>query len=160
MSRWKGKKKRSLWILNISVNIHKAKYLKFFIWILLSIKLFLSYRIGLFSAGTIPNTHIVVDVVVVQSLSHVQLFATKWTVTRQAPLSFTTSWNLLKFTSIVLVMLLLDGYISSSASRLSFNPSQHQGLFQCIDSSHQGAKIQELQLKEWSFQWIFRIDFL
>ena len=24
-------KKRSLWILNISVNIHKAKYLKFFI---------------------------------------------------------------------------------------------------------------------------------
>ena len=98
-------KKRSLWILSISVNIHKAKYLKFFVWILLSIKLFLSYRIGLFSACTIPNTYVVVDVVVVQSLSHVQLFATKWTVTCQAPLSFTTSRNLLKFMSIVLVML-------------------------------------------------------
>ena len=38
--------------------------------------------------------------VVVQSLSHVQLFATPWTDTRQASLSFTISWRLLKFMSI------------------------------------------------------------
>ena len=42
---------------------------------------------------------------VVQLLSCVQLFATPWTVAHQTPLSFTISWNLLKFMSIELVML-------------------------------------------------------
>ena len=41
----------------------------------------------------------------VQSLSCVQLLATPWTAAHQAPLSFTISWNLLKFMSIELVML-------------------------------------------------------
>jgi len=36
------------------------------------------------------------DFVVVQSLSHVQLFATPWTAACQASLSFTISWSLLK----------------------------------------------------------------
>ena len=36
----------------------------------------------------------------VQSLSHVQLFATPWTAAHQASLSFTNSWSLLKFMSI------------------------------------------------------------
>ena len=40
--------------------------------------------------------------VVVQSLSHVQLFATPWTTARQAPLSFTISQSLLKLMSIEL----------------------------------------------------------
>jgi len=40
----------------------------------------------------------------VQLLSHVQLFTTPWTAARQAPLSITNSWSLLKFTSIELVM--------------------------------------------------------
>ena len=43
--------------------------------------------------------------VVIQSLSHVLLFATPWTVACQASLSFTISWSLLKFTSIESVML-------------------------------------------------------
>ena len=42
--------------------------------------------------------------VVVQLLSHVQLIATPWTAACQAPLSFTVSWNLLRFMSIELVM--------------------------------------------------------
>ena len=42
---------------------------------------------------------------VVQSLSPVQLLATPWTAARQASLSITSSWNLLKLTSIELVML-------------------------------------------------------
>ena len=42
--------------------------------------------------------------VVVQSLSNVRLFATPWTVAHQASLSFTISQNLLKLTSIELVM--------------------------------------------------------
>ena len=40
----------------------------------------------------------------VQSLSHVQLFATPWTAARQASLSITTSRSLLKFMSIESVM--------------------------------------------------------
>ena len=40
----------------------------------------------------------------VQSLSHVWLFATPWTAACQASLSITNSWNLLKLTSIELVM--------------------------------------------------------
>ena len=43
--------------------------------------------------------------VVVQSLSSVQLFATPWTAARQASLSFTITWNLLKPMSIESVML-------------------------------------------------------
>ena len=41
----------------------------------------------------------------VQSLSPIQLFATCWTTARQASLSITNSWNLLKLISIELVML-------------------------------------------------------
>ena len=40
----------------------------------------------------------------VQLLSHVWLFATLWTATRQASLSITNSWSLLRFMSIELVM--------------------------------------------------------
>ena len=40
----------------------------------------------------------------VQSLSRVQLFVTPWTAARQASLSMTNCWSLLKFTSIELVM--------------------------------------------------------
>ena len=43
--------------------------------------------------------------VVVQSLSHVQLFATPRTAAHQASLSLTTSQSLLKFMSIELVIL-------------------------------------------------------
>ena len=40
----------------------------------------------------------------VQSLSHVRLFATPWTAARQASLSITNSWTLLKPMSLELVM--------------------------------------------------------
>ena len=40
----------------------------------------------------------------VQSLSHVQHFATPWTAACQASLSITTSWSLVKLRSIALVM--------------------------------------------------------
>ena len=40
----------------------------------------------------------------VQSLSHVQLFATPWTAAHQASLSITSSWGLLKLMSIESVM--------------------------------------------------------
>ena len=48
--------------------------------------------------------------------------------------------------------------LSSPSS--AFNLSQHQGLFQCVCSSHQVAKGLEFQLQHQSFQWIFKTDFL
>ena len=48
----------------------------------------------------------------------------------------------------------------SSPSPPAFNLSQHQGLFSWVNSSHQVAKVLELQLQHQSFQWIFRTDFL
>ena len=46
----------------------------------------------------------------------------------------------------------------SSPSLPAFSLSQHQSLFQWISSSHQVAKVLELQLQRQSFQWILRID--
>ena len=56
-------------------------------------------------------------VVVVQLLSHIQLFVTPWTAACQASLSFTMSQSLLKFTSISWLCYLT---ISSSAILFSF----------------------------------------
>ena len=47
-----------------------------------------------------------------------------------------------------------------SSSSPSLTLSQHQGLFQWVSSSHQLARVLELQLQHQSFQWIFRADFL
>ena len=38
------------------------------------------------------------------------------------------------------------------------DPSQHQGLFQWVSSSHEGAKVLEFQLQHQSFQWTPRTD--
>ena len=40
------------------------------------------------------------------------------------------------------------------------NPSQHQGLFQWVNSLHEVAKVLEFQLQHQSLQWIFRNDLL
>ena len=40
------------------------------------------------------------------------------------------------------------------------NPSQHQGLFQWVNSSHEVAKVLEFQLQYPSFQWTPRTDLL
>ena len=55
--------------------------------------------------------------------------------------------------------------IQSSLPLLSPSPpafylSQNQDPFQWVSSSHQVAKVLELQLQNQSFQWIFRVDFL
>ena len=44
----------------------------------------------------------------------------------------------------------------SPPSPPAFSLSQHQGLFQWVSSSHQVAKVLQLQLQHQSFQWIFR----
>ena len=47
----------------------------------------------------------------------------------------------------------------SAPSPLTFNLSQHQGVFQWVSSLHQVAKVLELQLQHQSFQWIFKTGF-
>ena len=47
-----------------------------------------------------------------------------------------------------------------SPSPLAFNLSQHQGLFQGVNFSHQVTKGLELWFQHQSFQWLFRVDFL
>ena len=54
----------------------------------------------------------------------------------------------------------INHLILSSPFPLTFNLSQHQGLFKRISSLHQEAKDLERQLQCQSFQWLFRNDFL
>ena len=59
----------------------------------------------------------------------------------------------------------VGGAIQPSHPLLSTSPpapnlSQHQGLFKWISSSHQVAKVLELQLQHQSFQWTLRTDLL
>ena len=48
----------------------------------------------------------------------------------------------------------------SSPSPPAPHPSQHQSLFQWVNSSHEVAKVLEFQLWHQSFQWTPRTDFL
>ena len=93
----------------------------------------------------------------VQLLSHVWLIACPWTAAHQASLSITNSQSLLKLMSIESVMP-SSHLILCCLLLLLPNLSQHQGLFQWVSSSHQVAKVLELQYQ--SFQWIFRTDLL
>ena len=91
----------------------------------------------------------------VQSLSRVRLFVTPWTAVQQASLSITNTWGLLKLTSIESVMPsnhLLLCWPMLATFPPAFNLSQHQGLFQGVNSLHQVAKVLEFQLQCQSFQ--------
>ena len=79
----------------------------------------------------------------VQLLSRVQVFATPWTVARQASLSISNSWSLLKLMSIHLILcrpLLLPSVFPASGT---FPMSQFFPL---------SAQVLELQLQHQSFQ--------
>ena len=81
----------------------------------------------------------------VQSLSHVRLFATPWIAACQASLSITNSRS-----SLRLVHRVRDAIQPShpllSPSPPAPNPSQHQSLFQWVNSLHNVAKVLEFQL--------------
>ena len=82
----------------------------------------------------------------VQLISCVWLFATPWTAARQASLSITSSWSLLKLMFIKSVMAIQPSCPLLSPSPSAFNLSQHQGLFQWVSPSHQVAKVWWLEL--------------
>ena len=70
-------------------------------------------------------------------------------------LSITNSQSLLKLMSIEWVI--SYSVIPFSSCLQSFPAS---GVFQWVSSSHQVAKVLELQFQHLSFQWIFKTDFL
>ena len=88
------------------------------------------------------------------------LFGTPWTAAPQASLCITSSSSLLRIHVHRVVEAMQPSHPLSSLSPPAFNLSQHQSLFQWSSSSHQVAKVLELQLQYQSFQWIFRTDFL
>ena len=71
--------------------------------------------------------------------------ATPWTAACQASLSFTTSWSLLT--------LIPPSHALPPPPLPALNLSRHQGLFPWVSSSHQVAKVLELQLQHQSSQW-------
>ena len=92
-------------------------------------------------------------------LSQVWLFATVWTAARQASLSITGFWSLLKSCSLSQLFhpTISFSVVPFSTCLQSFPASE---LFQWIGSLHHVAKVLELQLQHQSFQWTFKTDFL
>ena len=95
----------------------------------------------------------------VQSLSHARLFATPWIAARQASLSIQLPESTQTHVHQV------GDAIQPSHPLLSPSPPafifpQHQGLFQCVGSSHQVAKVLEFQLQQYSGLISFRIVWL
>ena len=80
-----------------------------------------------------------------QPLSHVRLFATPCMAAHQASLSISNSRSSPRLTSIESVTP-SSHLILSSPSPPAPNPSQHQSLFQWVNSSHEVAKVLEFQL--------------
>ena len=82
----------------------------------------------------------------VQSLSRVRLFATPWTAACQAS---SVHHQLPEFTQTHIYRVgdaIQPSHPLSSPSPPAPNPSQHQGLFQWVNSSHEVAKVLEFQL--------------
>ena len=88
----------------------------------------------------------------VQSLSRVQLFAIPWIAAHQASLSIINSRSSLRLTSIESVMPSSHLILCRLFLLLPLNLSQHQSLFQWVNSSHEVAKVLEFQLQHQSFQ--------
>ena len=94
------------------------------------------------------------------SLVDQSLFATPWIAAHQASLFY---HQLLEFTQTHAHWVgdaIQPSHPLSSPSPPAPNPSQHQGLFQWVNSSHEMAKVLEFQLQHQSFQWTPRTDLL
>ena len=126
--------------------------LSFFHWILVEnhLTMFVSlsglHFLPLINISIVIYAHFIswFAVVVVQSLNGVRLFATPWTRAHQASLSSSISRSLLKFMSIVLVML-YDYLILCLPLFLLPFVFPRSGSFPLVCSSHQVAKLLELQ---------------
>ena len=96
----------------------------------------------------------------VQSLSRVRFFATPWIAAHQDSLSITNSQSSLRLTTIESVMPSSHLILCRPLLLLSPNPSQHQSLFQWVNSWHEVAKVLQFQPWHHSFQRTHRTDLL
>ena len=83
-----------------------------------------------------------------------------WIAARQVSLSITNTQSLLKLMSHPVCDAIQPSHPLSSPSPPAPNPSQHQVLFQSVNSKHEVAKVLEFQLQHQSFQWTPRTDLL
>ena len=96
-----------------------------------------------------------ITLVVVQLLSHVQPFATPWTVAHHASLSFTISQSFAQTHVCWVDDAIQPSHPLSPPSPPALNLSQHQGLFQRVSSLHQVAKVLEHTLFTSVFKGLF-----
>ena len=96
----------------------------------------------------------------VQSLSRVWLSVTPWIAASQAALSITNSQSLLRLNVYWVGDAIQPSHPLLSPFPPAPNPSQHQGLFQWVNSSLEVAEVLEFQLQHQSFQWTPRTDLL
>ena len=82
----------------------------------------------------------------VKSLSRVWLFVTPWIAACQALLSITKFRSSLKLMSNWVGDAIQPSHPLSSPSPPAPNPSQHQSLFQWVNSLHEVAKVLEFQI--------------
>ena len=82
----------------------------------------------------------------VQSVSRVWLFATPWIAAHHASLSITNSWTSLKLNVHQVGDAIQPSHPLSSPSPPAPNRSEHQSLFQWVNSSHEVTKVLEFQL--------------
>ena len=85
---------------------------------------------------------------------------TPWIAARQASLSITNSQSSLRLNVHRVGDAIQPSQSLSSPSPPAPNPSQHQGLFQWVSSSHEVAKVLEFQLQHHSLQRNPRADLL
>ena len=83
----------------------------------------------------------------VQSLSHVWFFSNPWIAACQASLSITNSRSLLKLMFIESVMSSSHLILCRPLLLLPPNASQHQGLFQWVNSLNEVVKVLEFELQ-------------
>ena len=99
--------------------------------------------------------YIYICIVVVQSLSHVWLFITPWTVACQTSLSSTISWSLLRFMSIELMMpsnhCILCGPILLCVCTKSLQSCLT--LCDAMDCSPPGSSVHGI-LQAWILKWV------
>ena len=111
-----------------------------------------------YSFSQIPYPNCFLNVFV-QLLSCVRRFVTPWTTARQASLSITNSWSLLRLMSIESVMPSSHVILCCPLSSC-LQPFPASGSFPVSPFFASGARVLELQRQHQSFQRIFRTDFL
>ena len=99
----------------------------------------------------------------VQFSSVAQLCSTLWDPMNHSTPGLPVHHQLLEFTQTHVHQVgdaIQSSHPLSSPSPPAPSPSQHQSLFQWVNSSHEVAKVLQFQLQYQSFQWTPRTDFL